>query len=59
MDVCAEEPDVEHRDRAVQPADRGGVGRALQGHLRVRLRLLENRHISLPRRRVSLFIHSQ
>lgn len=29
----AEELHVEHRDGAVQPAHRRGVGRALQGHV--------------------------
>jgi hypothetical protein len=45
----AEESDVEHNHGAVQSADRGGVGRALQGHLRVRIRLLENGHLPILR----------
>ena len=49
----AEELHVEHCDDPVQPADRGGVGRALQGHLRVRIRLLEDSHFPVSRRRVS------
>lgn len=42
-----EEPDVEHDYGAIQPSNRGGGRRALQGHLRVRLRLLEDRHLPL------------
>ena len=48
-----EEPDVEHNHGAVQLADRGGAGRTLQGHLRVRIRLLEDCHVSFFGRRVS------
>lgn len=43
----AEESDVEHSHGAVQSVDRGGIRRALQGDVRVRLRLLEDGHVSL------------
>jgi hypothetical protein len=45
--AIAEKLHVEHGDGAVQPYDRGGMGRALQGHLRVRLRLLEDGHLPI------------
>lgn len=48
-----EKPDVEHGHGAVQPAHRGRIRRAFQSDLRIRLRLLEDRHLPLPRRRVS------
>lgn len=45
-----EKPHVEHRHRPVQPADRRGMGRALQGDVRIRLRFLEDGDISVFRR---------
>lgn len=53
----AEKSHVEHRYRAVQSPYRGGVRRALQGHLRVRIRLLEDRDVSLSWRRVSFYFY--
>ena len=53
--MFSEKLHVEHGDDPVQPADRGGVGRALQGDLRVRLRLLEDGHLPVPGCRVSWF----
>lgn len=53
--LISEKLHVEHSDGPVQSAHRGRVRRALQGHLRVRLRLLENGHFSVSRRRVSFF----
>lgn len=50
----AEKSYVEHGHGAVQSADRGGIRRALQGDLWVRLRLLEDGDVSLSRRRVSV-----
>lgn len=48
----SEKPNVEHRHRPVQPANRRGMGRALQGYMRIRLRFLEDCDISVFRRRV-------
>ena len=49
---------VEHGDDPVQSIDRGGVGRTLQSHLRIRIRLLEDGHIPIPGCRVSQSSHS-
>lgn len=51
--LTPEKPDVEHGHGAVQPAHRGRIRRAFQSDLRIRLRLLEDRHLPLPRCRVS------
>ena len=44
---------VEHAEHPVQHDDRRRMGRALQSHLRVRQRLLEDRHFSISWRRVN------
>lgn len=49
----SEKRDVEHRNDSVQLPDRGRMGRALQGHVRIRLRFLEDSHVSLFGCRVS------
>lgn len=54
MLCLTEEPHVEHDNGSVQPTDWRGVGWTLQGHLRVRIRLLEDCDISLLRCRVSI-----
>ena len=51
--AIAEELHVEYCDDSIQPLDWRGVGRALQGDLRVWIRLLENRHIPIFGCRVS------
>lgn len=51
--IFPEKSYVEHGHGAVQSIDRGGIRRALQGDLRVRLRLLEDGDISVSRCRVS------
>jgi len=47
-----EKSHVEHRNRTIQPIDRRGMGRTLQGDLWIRLWLLEDCDISVFRRRV-------
>lgn len=51
--LAARPSDVEYAVDPVQLADRGGMGRALPRHLRVRQRFLEDSNVSDRQRRVS------